>query len=146
MDTEAAETLRRFADENGFISRNSMRAALVATLGDTVSDADVDVVMEKINGGGGNSVVSVTEVEAVFSRRNGESSTPSSSDTVQREFDLEHTLELDGSMTFDEKLAKDYEVNYHDVDATNRRPSHDPPLFLQVALLARFHSSSGCND
>ena len=65
MDTEAAETLRGFADENGFISRNSMRAALVATLGDTVSDADVDVVMEKINGGGGNSVVSVTEVEAV---------------------------------------------------------------------------------
>jgi len=99
-----------------------MFSALSATMGD-VSDTDVDIVMEKINGGGGNSVVSVTEVEAVMVRRSSASSTPSSTDIKQLDYSLEHT-ELD-AMSFDDKLAKDYEVCLF--SHTNRRPIHDPP-------------------
>ncbi len=66
-----ADALRLYADENGFISRASMRRALVASLGDNVSDRDVDMVMQRLgtsdSTGEGNSVVSVTEAEAALS-------------------------------------------------------------------------------
>ena len=63
-----SDTLRTFADDNGFISRESMREALRATLGESIHDNEVDLVMRKLgaNDECGNSIVSVMEAEAAL--------------------------------------------------------------------------------
>ena len=148
MEWSVNETLRSFADEHGFISRESMRAALVATLGDNVKDSDVDIVMEKLGTGTseGNSIVSITEAEAALksfrrssmgpleinsnrrasmggSDMNRRSSLGSNMDSPACSYDgdimfeMEYEMDgIDGTDSFEDKLAKDYEV----FDNTNR--------------------------
>ncbi len=69
-DSEIAASLRPFADEHGFISRDSMRKALIVTLGAGVSDGALDTVMRRLGTSDsdvcGNSIVSIAEAEAAL--------------------------------------------------------------------------------
>merc|ERR1711865_577967 len=58
--------MEQYADESGCISRDSMRRALEASLGSSVSEADVDRVMSRLGSSedhGGSRRVSLVEAD-----------------------------------------------------------------------------------